>query len=83
MGLINNSTTMGNGSLLWGIILVALSIIFPAGAFFLFVIPIILGLFALKQKDKLGYLGILLGVLSWIISWFVMPYIRSLMYPWL
>ena len=81
MGLTKNSTKIGEGSLIWGLILVALSIIASWLAFFLFVIPIILGLFALKQKDKLGYFGILLGVLSWIILWFVMPYIRSLITP--
>ena len=81
MELSKNPTKVGNGSLIWGIILVALSVISPGLASFLFVIPIILGLFALKIKDKIGYFGILLGILSWIISWFIMPYIRSLMYP--
>ena len=81
MGMSNTPTKIGNGSLIWGVILIVLSVIFPAIAFYLFVIPIILGLFALKIKDKLGYYGILLGILSWLISWFIMPLITDMLYP--
>jgi len=80
MKMSNTPTKIGNGSIIWGIIILALAFIFPAGAFFLFVIPIILGLFALKIKDKIGYYGILLGILSWLISWFIMPYIKDMLY---
>jgi len=74
-------TKIGNGSLIWGIIIIALSFIFPAIAFYLFVIPIILGILALRNKDKLGYYGILLGILAWLISWFIMPLINNMLYP--
>ena len=73
-------TKIGNGSLIWGVILIALSFIIPAIAFYLFAIPIILGLIALRNKDKLGYYGILLGLLSWLISWFLMPSISNILY---
>jgi len=76
----NTSTKIGNSSRIWGVIIVALAFILPSIAFFLFVIPIILGLMALKSKDKLGHYGILLGVLAWLISWFIMPMIKDILF---
>ena len=77
--IMENKTKIGEHSIIWGIIIVALSI-FTGLAIFLFFIPIILGILALKRKDKLGYFGILLGIISWIISLFIMPYIRGILF---
>lgn len=76
----NDPIKIGNTSLISGLIIIVLAVIFPALAFYLFVIPIILGLLALRRKDKLGYYGLVLGILAWLISWFVMSYVTDLLY---